>query len=434
MSTTKKPRSARNNAAIFVAPLAVLATAGAAGDASAQTAGAGAPPPSAAPAAAPTTTVVQTPYGQQGAAFNPDAHLGRGSQSTVDINKSGNGFDLNRIENQSTNVRGGEGGQFVVDGSNVPQAHTVRRGDTLWAISGQYYRSSYSWPQVWSRNPQILNPHWIYPGDRIRLRDESKPLRGGVHAPKTVFLRDIGWIDDPEKDAWGELVGAPGEHMMLADDQEAYVQMDEGRDVKIGDRLTIFRPLKTARKKGEAKGEVVSVRGTVRVDRYNKNTGMAKVTIIESLDVVERGNLIGPVQRQFLTVPPVASDKNLEVSIIASLYPHEVFGDAQILFIDKGKAEGVYPGMRFFALERKDKWVESLKTTTEFGRVRARTDIDEMAEVDKIPTGGPEEDYPDETYAELRVLTVREHTAACIVVAAKHEIERDAYLVARKGF
>ena len=425
MSTTKKPRLPRTTAGIYVAPLAVMATAVAAGDASAQTA----PAP-----AQPTTTVVSTPVGNQGAAYDPNSHLGRGSQATGDINASRDGFDLNRIENQSANVRGGENGQYVVDGSNIPQAHTVKRGDTLWAISGQYYRSSYAWPQVWSRNPQILNPHWIYPGDRVRLRDENKPFRGNALAPKTIHLRDIGWIDDPEKDAWGELVGAPGEHMMLADDQEAYVQMDEGRDVKIGDKLTIFRPLKTARKKGEARGEVVSVRGTVRVDRYNRNTGMAKVTIIESLDVVERGNLIGPVQRQFLTVPPVPSDKNLDVSIIASLYPHEVFGDAQILFIDKGKAEGVYPGMRFFALERKDKWVESLKTTTEFARTRSRTDIDEMAQVYKIPTGGPEEDYPDETYAELRVLTTREHTAVCMIVAAKHELERDAYLVARKGY
>ncbi len=428
MSTIKKPRRNRTHAAMFVAPLAVLASAGSAADASAQTTGG-----AAAPAAAPATTVVQTPYGQQGAAKDPNAHLGRGSQATSDINASRDGFDLNRIENQSANVKGGENGQYIVDGSNVPQAHTVRRGDTLWAISGQYFRSSYAWPQVWSRNPQILNPHWIYPGDRVRLRDENKPLRG-TSSPKIIHLRDVGWIDDPEKDAWGELVGAPGEHMMLADDQEAYVQLDEGRDVNIGDKLTIFRPVKTVKKKGESKGELVSVRGTVRIDRYNKNTGMAKVTIIESLDVVERGNLVGPVQRQFLTVPPVASDRNLEAAIISSLYPHEVFGDAQILFIDRGKKDGVYPGMRFFALERKDRWVESLKTTTDFARTRSRTDIDEMAQVDKIPTGGPEEDYPDETYAEVRVLTVREGTAVCLVIAAKHEIERDAYLVARKGF
>lgn len=419
MSTTKK---SRRNAAFLVAPLAAIATVASAGDALAQAGG------------GPTGgTTVSTPVGQQKAPYDPNSHLGRGSQATADINASKDGFDLNRLENQSANVRGGENGQFVVDGANVPQAHTVKRGDTLWAISGQYFRSSYAWPQVWSRNPQILNPHWIYPGDRVRLRDETRALRGGGQ-PKTIFLRDVGWIDDPEKDAWGELVGAPGEHMMLADDQEAYVQLDEGRDVKIGDKLTIFRPLKTVRKKGEAKGELVSVRGTVRIDRYNRNTGMAKVTIVESLDVVERGNLVGPVQRQFLTVPPVASDRNLEAAIISSLYPNEVFGDQQVLFIDKGKADGVYPGMRFFALERKDRWVESLKTTTDFARTRSRTDIDEMAQVDKIPTGGPAEDYPDETYAEVRVLTVRENTAVCLVVASKHEIERDAYLVARKGF
>lgn len=432
----KKPRTSRSTTAILVAPLALAPFA--AGDAHAQEpggspdAGGGAGDTAiSVPSSGGTTTTGGGIYGLPSQDFDPNAHLGRSSRATADINAGGDGFDLNRPESQPGTMKGGEGGQFVLDGSNVPPAHTVRRGDTLWGISGQHYRSPYQWPKVWSYNPQILNPHWIYPGDRVRLRDEAKPIRGeaGGIPERTVFLRDVGWIDDPEKDAWGELVGAPGEHMMLGHEQNVYVQLDDDRNVKIGDKLQIFRPVESS--KG---GDLVSVRGTIRIDRYNPETGMAKGRIIESLDVIERGNLVGPVKRQFHMVSPVAADKDHEAKIIAALYPHVVWGEHQILFIDKGKKDGVVPGMRFFAIEREDKWVESLSTTTTMARTRPRQDIDPPARFNTIPTGGPKEDYPDETYAELRVVTVREETALCVVVSSVHEIERGGRLVAKKGY
>jgi hypothetical protein len=431
----KKPRSKpRSTTAILAAPLALAPFA--AGDAYAQDAG---PAPDAGsagdtavavPGAGATTTTTGV-YGLPSQGFDPDAHLPRGSRAVDDINASGDGFDLNRVESQPSTMKGGEKGQYVLDGASVPPAHTVRRGDTLWGIAGQHYRSPYQWPKVWSYNPQILNPHWIYPGDRVRLRDETKPIRGDASgiADETVFLRDVGWIDDPEKDAWGELVGAPGEHMMLGHEENVYVQLDDDKNVKIGDKLQVFRPVESS--KG---GELVSVKGTIRIDRYNPETGMAKGRIIESIDVIERGNLVGPVKRQFHMVSPVASDRDLDAHVIAALYPHVVWGDHQILFIDKGKEDGVVPGMRFFAIEREDKWVESLSTTTDMARTRARQDIDPPARFDMIPTGGPREDYPDETYAELRIVTVRDQTALAVVTASVHEIERGARLVAKKGF
>ena len=47
--------------------------------------------------------------------------------------------------------------------------YLVKEGDTLWGVAGSQLGNSYEWPRLWSYNPEITNPHWIYPDTQLRL-------------------------------------------------------------------------------------------------------------------------------------------------------------------------------------------------------------------------------------------------------------------------
>jgi len=52
------------------------------------------------------------------------------------------------------------------DGEEI---YTIKQGDTLWDISAKFLKDPFLWPKLWERNPYITNPHWIYPGQPVRI-------------------------------------------------------------------------------------------------------------------------------------------------------------------------------------------------------------------------------------------------------------------------
>lgn len=103
---------------------------------------------------------------------------------------------------QATAARGVPVSELV---PNAPSKYVVKRGDTLWGISGKYLKRPWRWPELWGMNlQQIRNPHLIYPGQTLWLEviNGRARLRAGRRissgAGGTVTLQPRVRIDDVE--------------------------------------------------------------------------------------------------------------------------------------------------------------------------------------------------------------------------------------------
>lgn len=134
-----------------------------------------------------------------------------------------------------------------------PDSYTVVKGDTLWDISGRFLQEPWRWPEVWEANPQIANPHLIYPGDRISLvyRDGRPVLEvsRGAGGPRYVrlspevreyahdgavpaipmeairpFLSQPLVVSKDEMDAWPYVVSSYDQHLIAGPGNKIYVR------------------------------------------------------------------------------------------------------------------------------------------------------------------------------------------------------------------
>ncbi len=339
-------------------------------------------------------------------------------------------------------------GSYVLDGGDVrlsveegapaevPEVHVVRKGDTLWDISNTYFANPWYWPKLWSFNPLITNPHWIFPGDLVRLYPpgrhvaEKAPVARNLEpetprisvarpaAPTGILLRQTGFVEPGELAAAGRIVGSREDKIMLATLDEAYVEENPDQPLKPGERYTVYRVVDRVKHpdSGETLGHIVQILGDVEVRGFAEREGkqgqrIARVVITDSVDEIRRGDLVGPLRRVFKMVEPSVNRADIDGTVVAALRPTKLVGSEMLVFIDRGRADGLQVGNRFLVVRRGDAYEPLLQ--------------------ERPPTN---ERFPREVIAEVVVVDVRERTSTGIVTRALKEVRMGDRVEARRGY
>jgi len=263
------------------------------------------------------------------------------------------------------------------------ERHTVERGDTLWDLSQRYLGSPWYWPKVWSYNPEIANPHWIYPGNNVRFfaAGEEVPSRveAGVgpvgpgdsgddvvlsettggdvevsgkisYAPKSGrSVMTQAFVTARELDEAGRIEGSSTGAEMLSFPDTTYVRFKRKTDAKVGEKYVVFHTAQQIMHPVTKKpvGYLTEFVGTVRVTALGDN--YVKAQVIDTWDAVTRGDLVGPYgDRMSDTVAVRPNEKELKGVVVTSLVPYQTLtAEHYFLVIDKGSADGVQLGNVF---------------------------------------------------------------------------------------
>ena len=316
--------------------------------------------------------------------------------------------------------------------ADVPQAHTVKDGDTLWDITQTYYGDPYRWPQVWSYNPDITNPHWIYPDAQVQLRPGDGEVvdtapRGFTTAkrrdasPHAVFQAEYGFLDANALEDAGYVIGANEEHMMMVDTDKLYVRFNEGVEPEIGRVYTVFRTMKEYERESWEKGTLVRIIGEAKLQDYDEKRQVGRAEVVNTLEGIERGFRLAPLERHFYWIDVVPAEHSLRATVVASLYPRKLPSTNQIVFVNVGAEQGIVIGNRFYIVRQGDEWRRSAE-----GKVGREIEP-------SVPLPDEPEHYPWEVVAIGRAVNVQAKTTAILLERATRAVRMGDHAELRKG-
>ncbi|MES9965929.1 MAG: LysM peptidoglycan-binding domain-containing protein [Sedimenticola sp.] len=248
-----------------------------------------------------------------------------------------------------------------------PDRHVVVPGDTLWDIAGKFLRDPWQWPNVWHVNPQIENPHLIYPGDIITLtyvngrpilslqrgslvklspQVRSTPLSAAIPVIPldaiSAFLTRPFIMDKDALEAAPYVVYFPDEHLVGAKDLRAYVRSIDNTD---NGRFDVVRP--GGEYRDADTNELLGYEALFIGNADLLKTGdPATVDITNSELEVQKGDRLFPISRevQLENFHPKAPDQEVKGSIISVLNGVTQIGQYNVVVLDRGTDNGLQPG------------------------------------------------------------------------------------------
>jgi hypothetical protein len=306
-------------------------------------------------------------------------------------------------------------------GVDEPTVYVIKKGDTLWGLSDKFLKDPYYWPDLWSRNRTITNPHlltpgqkvWIYP-DRIETVPPPKPAVSEVKPPppaqppvEEVEVKEKafamasgaeGFLLEKQMKPTGSIISTYQNRQIVGEDDIVYVDVGRVHGVKPGDRFDVFK------KAGMISHPITNITlgnkviplGTLLISEVEE--GVSKAIITKSYQEIGAGSFILPYRDRRREVTLKGAAREISGYIVETHSGNETVATGDVAFLDFGTKQGAEAGNLVYVVrgvEPNQKFIE--------------------APIGKLP---------DELLGALVIVDARENTSTVLVVKSIDTIYR----------
>lgn len=251
----------------------------------------------------------------------------------------------------------------------APKTYVVQHGDTLWGLAGLFLKDPWLWPEIWYANPEVSNPHRIYPGDTLRLaagaggRQMVQLVRTGGSATRlepllrstaleapiasipysaiSAFLSRPGVLTREQIKAAPYILALRDRHVIAGADNDVYVRRLRAAE---GERYSVMHVGEQIRDPDHGKrlGYLAIYAGVAQVTRAGDP---ARAQITESAREILTGDILLPEAggsvADFVPRPPASA---VHGRIAAVVNGTNLAGQYHIVAINLGSKDGLEPG------------------------------------------------------------------------------------------
>jgi hypothetical protein len=257
--------------------------------------------------------------------------------------------------------------------------YTVQKGDTLWDLSKQFKDSPWEWPGLWSNNPQIPNPHLIYPGQKLLIFKKDwqgmekkeevlepmtipviEPAAKPLHSKKDYFtflgIDKVGFILDEEITPVGVISKSMFDYKVLysTGDLLYVIPSSDANPMAVGDKYVTYR---TARIRDrdtayfKYSGYQYLLTGIVEIVEVKPDYALVKVN--EAFRHIEINDYLMPYQPREPEIALKDGVPGLSAKLIRAeegtigMKGKNLVAENDIVFFDKGQNDGVEIGQTY---------------------------------------------------------------------------------------
>jgi hypothetical protein len=341
------------------------------------------------------------------------------------------------------------------------RVYIIRQGDTLWNISGEVYQDPSKWPVIWELNPQVKDPNVISPGGKLILEETkptevTKPAEAAppvirkmpeeivtypealppvalppvrteekfVMEPSDVYyipkVLNAGFVTEEELEDSGTIDHTREDKTLLTDDNIVFIKLPKERLVALkgGDRFTIFRVSEKVRHPVTLKmvGYAITIVGELEVTSVGAKAAAAVIS--NANDIIRLGDRVRPFEPSVKTIrvhkgtDPVVGYIVYTPSSEKFFLEEPMIAENDIVYIDRGYADGVQAGNVFDILRIRDEYDEAELTAEQYQKM---LESDTPTEAGLI--------YPPDVIGQIVVLKADEYTSTAVVNKSNAEIE-----------